>query len=320
MLHLRIYLENYSEAQDDELDFVDYEKHFTKNPCNIYIIGSRPRIVIDEKYLKYNNDEVELLFKIQNEFLFEEIYSTLKLGRKIVGELKIESVFPHSRFNLKDDIGFFLHGTEYQNKKDLQLKANYALRNSITTIDISKISDFKALYIGESIKMHKKISPVKRLASHRKFQHVLSKCNSSYVDKEIYIILCSFIGKVDLRAMDTELNAIGDISKIMDKIQRDLSILNANNQFITNVAEAALIDYFDTKEFNRDFIGSFGRKTHKYYSPIIKSQIDSISLELDLSKLCNIYTESTDICSYHSIEYKPKENFKIEIMQRRKEI
>jgi hypothetical protein len=309
MLHLRIYLENYFEAQDDELSFVDYEGHFKNAPCNLYIIGCRPRVIIDPNYLLAKGDSVELLFKIQEDFNFKEAFGTLKLDRPIVGQLIIESDKPHSRFNLKDENGYFLHGTEYQNKKDLELKANYALRNSETTFDKKIFTDFKTLYIGESLKMHKKISPVKRLQSHSKFQKILSRCTSKYIDKEIYVFLCSFIGKVDLRAVFENDNQMENRVELVTNAIKKASFFDTDTKLITSIAEASLIDYFNTNEFNSDFIGSFGQKNHNYYKAISNYEITSLSVEIDLNKIGRIYSDTVAPNWHHGIQYDISNNY-----------
>lgn len=309
MVDLKIYLENYFEAQDDELEFVNYSNHFKNSPCNIYIIGSRPRVTIDKDYLIHNNNEIELLFKVQNQFNFIETKGKLPLEREVKGNLILETTFPYSRFNIKDDLGYFFHGTEYQNKKDLKLKASYALRFSKTDFDKNLINDFNALYIGQSIKMNKTLSPIKRLKSHSKLQRVLSKCVNEYVDKEIYIILCSFVGKIGINAKYGELLEVGDISSFILKINRESKELNDNTKLLTDIAEAALIDYFDTRDFNSDFIGSFGKKNHSYYNPLYKSSVDKLIIEIDLNKLCRIYSNSIERKKHHGIIYNIKEDF-----------
>ena len=156
--------------------------------------------------------------------------------------------------------------------------------------------------------MDKKISPAIRLKKHHHLQNILSRCTTKYVDKEIYIILCSFIGRVDLRATDKQLREVGNIQDIFTKITKDTTTLNSDTKFITNVSEASLIDYFNP-EFNSDFIGTFGRKNHSYYNQIIKAQIESISVEIDLNELCRTYSDIIEPHKHHGINYNPKEDF-----------
>ena len=88
MLSLRIYLKNYWETQNDELKFVNYEAHFTKTePCNIYIVGSRPRVIIDTTYCKIVDDCIELIFKIQEGHNYRNIKGRLKLNRTTKGKV-----------------------------------------------------------------------------------------------------------------------------------------------------------------------------------------------------------------------------------------
>lgn len=314
MLKLRLYLENYTETQDDEMTFTSYDSHFSESsPCNIYIVGSRPRVIIDNNFCEVENNHIKLLFKVQKGHDFQEIYGKIPLNRVPSGKIVIESNFPFSRFNLKDDSGYFFDKADYPNNEEVNLKASYALRVAEIDTENFYFSDLKALYIGKSLKQDKRISPVKRVKSHSRIQAVLNKCVAKYTDQEVYILLCSFVHKVDLIATSEELREIGNKTKITERIQKDLATLNANTELMTQISEAALIDYFNTKEFNCDFIGSFGRKTHFYYQPIIKSKLDYISLEIDTTKLSRIYTDSIEAKYFHSLKYFPKEQFKREI-------
>ncbi len=235
------------------------------------------------------------------------------MNRQPQGQLQLETKFPFSRFNIKDDIGYLFDKPDYPDKYDVKIKASYALRSAEMEGDTNFFSDFKVLYIGKSLKMHGIISPVKRIQSHPKIQTILNKCVREYIDKEIYIILCSFVYKIDLLAAMEELQSIGDSDQILQRIRNDLRKLNKSQELMTHICEAALIDFFNTKEFNSDFIGSFGRSTHSYYKPIISSKLDTISVEIDFTKLCRIYSDSVEPNSDHSLKYYPKDNFRREI-------
>jgi len=313
MLHLDIFLKNYWETQSDEFGYVKYEEHFTEEePCNIYIIGIRPRVIIDPTSLNQNGRQIELKFKIQNKFEFDEITVIMDLNRDVIGQLLIESEEPYSRFNLKDDNGYFYDKSLYSTKVAIEGKSMYALRQT-SHLSTEKFNDFEVLYIGKSLKMDKVTSPVKRLESHSKFQKILDKCTKKYFDKEVYIILCSFVYKINMVTMSENLRGVGSWETMKKRYRNDLIELNADRPFVTQVAEAMLIDYFDTREFNQDFIGSFGRSTHTYTSRIEKSKISKIILEVDLSKLCRIYSKTIPRKFQHFVEYKPTDNYKKEI-------
>ena len=312
MVDLKIYLENYYEAQFDELGFVNYNKRFKDHPCNIYIIGGRPRVIIDPDYLEYDNKKVELLFKVQDGYDYRPIKGHIPLEREVKGKLSIESDFPHSRFNLIDEAGYHFHGTEYQNKKDLKLKAGYALRISLPENEWDSVYDLEVYDIGQSLRMNKKISPVVRLKSHNKFQHVLDKCVSNYIDKEVYIILCSFVAKIGLSATGDEVRQLEDVTEFLQKAQSEGEKIKKDTKLITDLAEAALIDYFNTNEFNKDFIGSFGNKSHKYYKQIASSLIDILSVEIDLNNLCRVYSSTISPSRHHGLKFEVKNNFKRE--------
>lgn len=97
--------------------------------------------------------------------------------------------------------------------------------------------------------------------------------------------------------------------KILEELRKNIEDLNATKELTTKVTEAALIDYFDTKEFNVDFIGSFGKKTHSYYQAVEKSKFSSIIVETDLTNLCRTYSQTIEPKYRHIVKYFPKHNY-----------
>lgn len=317
MLKYRVYLENYWEAQFDEFEHVDYTSHFTEDkPCNVYLVGVRPRVMVDPDSLEITGkDEIKLTFVIQYGLReFDEKTVTIKTHRELNGNVQIISDKPHSRFQIVDEIGSILEDDELLKNNSIEAKAFYVLRKHLSNPEeIAEINDFEVVYIGQSLKMDKSLSSIKRLKHHQKVQKVLEKCNSKYIYEEVYIILCSFVQKVSLIALGEEISADGGQEKL-SKALADSKKLENDKAFRTNVAEAALIDYFDTREFNHDFIGTFGRKTHKYYPKLIMSSISEVSLEVDFSKLCFVYSNEIERKCYHAVSYNPHDGFRKTIL------
>ncbi len=312
MLHFNIYLKNYWETQEDEFRFVNYNKHFSEEePCNIYLVGIRPRVIIDPNYFEIDGEFVKLKFKIQKEHNFHEVIGLLPLKREVKGIVRLESEFPYSRFNIKDENGYFFdkQHPDLVNDNEIAVKALYALRYSMHKTDMN-FNDLQILYIGKSLKMDKKISPVKRINNHEKIKKILFKCTQKYLDKEVYVILCSYVKKINLMAMTEEFAEYKNSGKkILEELRKNIEDLNATKELTTKVTEAALIDYFDTKEFNVDFIGSFGKKTHSYYQAVEKSKFSSIIVETDLTNLCRTYSQTIEPKYRHIVKYFPKHNY-----------
>lgn len=310
MLTLKIYLKKFWESQSDELEFVNYEKHFTNSEvCNIYIVGSRPRVIIDITYCEVVDNCVDLIYKIQDGHNYKTVKGRLPLNRTIKGKVILESEFPNSRFTLKDDVGYLFDEDDFIKDSNLKIKAGYALRQSQVEEDISEYTNLNILYIGKSLKMDKTISPVERVKNHKKIQMILDKCNTTYIDKEIYIMLCAYVKKIDLISEIEDLLKIGDTNKILEKANKDLEALNATKELITQVGEAGLIDYFKP-EFNNDYIGSFGRNTHTYYKYINRANLNNIVIETDLRESgTKVYTKTISPKFHHGSEYNPKFNY-----------
>lgn len=305
-------MENYWETQFDEFEYVDYSKHFTEEkPCNIYMVGIRPRVMIDPKSFEVvSPNSIKLTFIIQYDLKdFDEKEVIVKLPRELRGEASLKTSTPHSRFQIVDEIGELFVDEELHRDSKAQAKAFYVLRKNLTNPEeIAKINDFEVVYIGQSLKMDKTVSAKKRLGHHQKVQKVLERCNREFIYEEVYILLCSFVQKVDLITDSDELTEEGGQYKLQKAIEES-KLLEDDKEFRTDVAEASLIDYFDTKDFNKDFIGSFGRKTHKYYKKLVLSSISEVTLEVDLSKLCYIFSNTIERKYCHSVSYNPHSGF-----------
>ncbi|GAA0875189.1 hypothetical protein GCM10009118_15980 [Wandonia haliotis] len=318
MLKYRVYLENYWETQFDEFNYVDYSQHFTEDkPCNIYMVGIRPRVMIDPRSFEViNSTAIMLTFIIQYDLKeYDEKRIEVKLPREISGTANLVSNKPYSRFQITDNKGDIFEDIELLGDSGIHAKAFYVLRNNLSDEDeIAEINDLEVVYIGQSLKMDKTLSAMKRLGHHQKAQKVLERCNREFIYNEVYILLCSFIQKVDLITDSEELTKVDGQDKLFKAIEESKS-LEDETKFRTDIAEASLIDYFDTKDFNSDFIGSFGRKTHKYYKKLILSSISEVTLEVDLTKLCYMYSQTINRKNYHSVSYAPHSNFQKTILK-----
>ena len=251
MLKYRVFLENYWEAQFDEFNSVDYTMHFTNDkPCNIYLVGIRPRVmIIPESFKVINKKVIKLTFAIQYDLReIEEKTLEILLPRELVGKAILKSEKPYSRFQILDDIGAVFEQLEFTRDKSTEAKAFYVLRNNLFDPDeLREINDLEVVYIGQSLKMDKTISPTKRVISHKKIQQVLEKCNRKYIYEEVYILLCSFVQKVSL-FLDSHEVDLKNGQNNFELLQKDSQQFDEKSpQFRTNVAEAALIDYFDTR-------------------------------------------------------------------------
>jgi hypothetical protein len=290
---VNLQLLNYQIAQQDELDIIDFETQFnSENPCTIYFICTRQRIIIDYTYIKKKGDQVELRFKVQSEFNFSDYLILLNLP-DVVGNLSINTKFPFNYFELRDEKGIIYGG-----------KSAYIIEQFKNQLKNSEFTDYNVLYIGQSVDEIDSIPTVKRIKKHDKLQLIYSEAVKNYPDKEIYLLLASFkqTNYLELRG-DT---VISRENEYKDSEKFEKLIFNPSKFTLeqrTTFCEAALIKYFQPK-YNKEYKGTFPDKKHKSYSECYDSDINSIMIELDFSGVKSMFfSEMVNRKVYHNAHF-----------------
>jgi hypothetical protein len=97
--------------QDDLKRVGEYNYFTTTNPCHIYLICRRPRILIDIENFKVDVDVVRFAFKIQKQDTFEnlEIEIPNNFGTT---DLKLFSSYPNNNFEFTKMENAFFGGNQ----------------------------------------------------------------------------------------------------------------------------------------------------------------------------------------------------------------
>ncbi len=292
---INMVLDKYWTVQFDELDSIKDENYFDAHaPNNIYIICSKPRIIIDKDYINKTTDAIELKFQEQQGTKFIDHFIKMPTeGKYGIGETKIISNhFNHLK--LVDD-----EGTIIEDRKPSSVL--FEFRDQVKNKDLF---DYKVLYIGQSIDEYAKMPTIKRIKKHETLLKIFSDAISKNIDKEIFLVLASFKQNNFIESLSgiplSAENLVADNQKLEKLIVNPSRFTLAQR---TTFTEASLIRYFQP-DYNTKFKNSFPCKKHTSYSECYYSDINLIMVEVDFSSMDgNIYTDTTEKLMYHNPKF-----------------
>lgn len=251
-------------AQQNELKELEHSDFNEENPCHIYIIARRPRIMIDPSSIKFEGELIYGQFLIQDG---KEIISEKFVLQNFIGpNLRFDCPYPHTEY-------FF-----YDEKESLVSSGMAALLLQSLTGNYSKYLALEVLYIGQSYGVEGVRAAPQRLQNHSTLQGIYAEAIRRTPDKEIWLVLWSFEPLVML--------GVDGISDDLEKteneddqhIERFFKDFVSEQQLI-NYAEAALIKYFEP-EYNTTFKNTFPNPAHSTYSECYDLDIHSVHVEL----------------------------------------
>ena len=169
---LNMYLTHTMVLQQDDLKRVGEFNYFTAdNPCHIYLICRRPRILIDTEKFFVDKDKIIFAFKIQKQNTFESIEIEIPNKYRTI-DFKLTSNYPHNFFELRKDGEILLHG------KSAVLLQQFGHQ-------FTKHLDLEVLYIGQSYGVEGARTAPDRLQSHSTLQGIYSEAIIKNPDCEI---------------------------------------------------------------------------------------------------------------------------------------
>jgi hypothetical protein len=260
-------------CQQDDLEHSSLKRAFDdENPCHIYLITLRPRVIIVPEKCEFNKFNLKLVFKVQNKFEYEEKELFLKSNEDTTG-FKLVSEFPYTKF-------YF-----YKNNEQI-LYAKSSLYYFRHQIEYNEQMNSELLYIGQSFGKNGNRQSPDRLKSHSTLQNIYSQAIQNNPDKEIWINLLSFKSKLFTsfngkdKTLKHESNEVEKVSNIMHKFLNN----KLDEKQIINFTEASLIKYFKPK-YNIIYKDKFPNPLHTTYKECYDLDINSVAFELDTESI-----------------------------------
>lgn len=275
--------------QQEDLKRVNKLNYFNEqNPCHIYFICKRHRVIVDPSGFSVNDmdNTVNFKFKIQKQETFEDLIITVQNGFG-TKNLKIVSNYPFNSFELFANNKIFWHG-----KSAVLLQQ---LQNLIP--GYSEHLDLEILYIGQSYGVEGARTAPDRLQSHSTLQSIYSEAIQRNPDCEIWLALTSF-EQILLTTFDGRVKVSEEKMSIDDEHIKSVTktILNAglNEQQVINFTEAALIRHF-APPYNIEYKETFPNPAHKTYKQCYDLDINSVCIEVGTETIyCRLFSDKVE--------------------------
>ncbi len=290
---LNMHLTHTMVLQQDDLKRVGEFNYFTAdNPCHIYFICRRPRILIDTEKFIVDKDKLVFAFKIQRQDTFENIEFEIPNTYGTI-DFKLTSNYPHNLFELRKDGEILLHGK------------TAALLQSLGH-HLTKHLDLEVLYIGQSYGVNGARTAPDRLQSHSTLQGIYSEAIIKNPDCEIWLILTSFeqilltstYGGMKI-SEDERLKNTEHLNKVTKTVLYD----GLKEQQVINFTEAALIRYFQPP-YNIEYKDTFPNPAHSTYSECYELDINSICIEVNTENInCRLFSTTIPIKWSHMHDF-----------------
>jgi len=239
-----------------------------ENPCHIYMICRRPKILFDVSSINISKEEISGTFLVQDEHV-QRPFPFVAENRLAKDNLTFHCPYPHTVITLFNE-----HGARVQ-------QCNAAvLAGECEGDQMSEQLALEVLYVGQAYGEDGSRTATDRLPEHKTLQRILAEALARSPHMDIWIILWSFTSRL-ITAIDGRWNQYGTSQEEDDlHVQHVLSNPVTVQQEI-NFTEAALIKYFQPP-YNKTFRNTFPSPAHKTYGECYDLDINSVIVDLDI--------------------------------------
>lgn len=233
------------------------------NQCQIYFIGTRPRVGAVPGSLRRSADELvfTLEYAVRGQVRRRQVAAPVDLFGRLQDSFSV-SPYPHRDIVATQPNGELAGSC---------LIANYAHILGLPP----EASDLEILYIGQG--MH--ASAKDRLINHATLQKVLAKIASNEPDCEVFLLVHAFAAKKPMvgfpRDMPPEITGL-----TADRRRHEAIAIKPSKTDQVALIEAACIAYFQTSEYNTHFL-SFPEGKMKALTRLKPADFAGLHVQLD---------------------------------------
>jgi len=252
--------------QQENLKTIANSPFSEEQPCHIYMVARRPRIMLDPSTIIVRNGVIEGDLKIQRQAV-QETRSFRIRNQLGTDNIRIECLYPHTEYTIYD---------ENDNKI---ASGKVAMLLTLCGNEYEDLLNLEILYIGQSYGVKGARTAPMRLQSHSTLQEIYSEAIRRAPDQDIWLLLWNFeltlITNIDGRFTPTTDQVDSDDPHVERMFKKGIT-----EQQQINFTEAALIKYFQP-QYNIMFKDSFPNPAHKTYSECYDLDVNSVSIVLD---------------------------------------
>lgn len=254
--------------QQDSFDDVELVNQLRNFPLHIYLICRTPIIKLDPEKTRITDHEISLTFYSELKGKRKDhIISTINRSESLI--TNIESPFPYNMVYAYSPDGSVC-----------SLSKTHLLLKYLAYYQNQYLDEFnlEVLYVGQAFGTDGSRITVDRLKTHEKAQRIYFDTQQKFPDHEVWFLALTFEpllmtmfkpwGNVDPKLFNKELEA----QQLLEE-----SPISFDQQI--TVAEAALIKYFNTYEYNKEYL-NFPSPEHNSYDEIYLMDFNSAGFEV----------------------------------------
>jgi len=274
--------------QQDSFDDKELVKELRNYPLHVYLICRTPTVRLDNTKTIITDDEISLTFYTTIEGIRKDIQiKTVNNKQQPIGT--IECNYP---FNFVK--AFKPDGSEHSIAKSNLLLKYLAFQQNIYLDEF----DLEVLYVGQAFGKDGSRITVDRLKTHEKAQRIYFDTQQKFPDYEIWFLALTFTpllmtmfkpwGDVDPNLFENELEEQQKLEETPVSFDQQITI-----------AEAALIKYFNTYEYNKEYL-DFPSPEHKSYEDLYKLDFNSAGFEVTSKSIhTKLWSKSVSPTFFH---------------------
>lgn len=261
-------------------------------PLHIYLICKSPKILLDVDKISYFEDKISLNFYTnrqgeREDYIFEcRDFVTNNNEAYDIKEIQCE--YPYNFYRvLTDDVDVFSEG-----------KTNLLMRSLVDYNRYEDSLNLEVLYVGQAFGTDGNRITLDRLKTHEKAQKIFFDTQHRYPDEEVWFLSITF---------DQSFTTVFDPRTFYNPEQIGDDLINLNKVQTTEIPfdqqitilEACLIKYFNTIEYNKEYL-NFPTKNHKSYESIYELDFNSVSFSINTKPInAKLFSKSIDPQSVH---------------------
>lgn len=247
----------------DQIDQAGIDPH-------IYVIGRRPRIMLNPHSVKVQPDRIsgEFLKQVKGESIAIPFNTLNGLGTHSV-QLKCE--YPYTEFAFVDDQGeSILHGKS-------------AMLLGVLGPKYWEHLDLEILYVGQAYGKEGSRTAADRLKQHETLQGIYAEAIRRSPDQEAWIVVSEFESLL-LASIDGRSTEFTTTTEEDDEHIKTVTSTQITEQQMINFTEAALIKYFQPP-YNKIFKDTFPNPAHSTYSECYDIDLNMVCVEFQTEEL-----------------------------------
>ncbi|WP_264509477.1 hypothetical protein [Flavobacterium sp. N1719] len=259
--------------QQDSFENKETVMEMRKLPLHIYLICRSPKILLDVTKSEIGQKKITLNFYTNSNGIRKDIIvSTINRPDQHIKEL--ECPYPYNTFKA------FSEKKKFHSEGKTNLLFRYLTGQNETYYDELNL---EVLYVGQAFGKNGKRITIDRLKVHEKAQKIYFDTQDKFPDYEVWFLSLTFEPSL-MTVFDPRTFYNPDL---MDEdLEHQLKIESTPISFDQQITilEAALINYFDTSEFNKEYL-DFPSKSHTSYDEVYNLDFNSVGFELSTISL-----------------------------------